>query len=384
MAKTSRGAVGVDLGVKVLDQAARVDAEQRLLAADRAGVGEVDRDLHGGARGASHRDRVHDRDGAILDDEIDHVGVAHACRGGHGGLVGGGKRVGGAVGERACGVGRRLERQDRARREVSVALGLRAVGADAGGRAGAAVDELDLPRAALTGAEGERHPLHHEPEPRILRCTFGLSQNSRRGRAPCPCHRPCGECDLFFGRLGPGLPGFLLVERERGGHERAERRRTGVGVAAQMVAGEGLELLGIDPVDPLAEARDRACEVAQRRRLSDGSRELRDAVRRGAEVQDCGRPAPRAFLGARPKHEERAWRDDERQRRQRPAVCERVDALEGERDPLRNRQVEGGEPRERRRPPPIGGRTDRGPGIEPDDGILRVADDLLGLHCGAT
>ena len=53
---------GVDLRVQVLDQAARLDAQQRLVAGDGAGVGEIDGDAHGGAGVAADGDGVDDGD----------------------------------------------------------------------------------------------------------------------------------------------------------------------------------------------------------------------------------------------------------------------------------------------------------------------------------
>ena len=70
----------VDLRVQVLDQAARVDAQERLGAGDRAGVGEVDGDADGGAGGAADRGGVEDREAAVLERELEPVGVAEARR----------------------------------------------------------------------------------------------------------------------------------------------------------------------------------------------------------------------------------------------------------------------------------------------------------------
>ena len=66
----------VDLRVQVLDEAARLDAQQRLGAGDGAGVGEVDGDAHRGAGAAADRQGVEDGDRAVLDGELELAGVA--------------------------------------------------------------------------------------------------------------------------------------------------------------------------------------------------------------------------------------------------------------------------------------------------------------------
>ena len=75
----------VDLRVQVLDQAARLDAQQRLVAADGADVGEVDDDPHRGAAGAADRGDVDDRGAVVFHHEIDADRVAEADGGPAGG-----------------------------------------------------------------------------------------------------------------------------------------------------------------------------------------------------------------------------------------------------------------------------------------------------------
>jgi hypothetical protein len=91
---------GIDLRMQVLDQAARLDAEQRLGPVDGATIGQIDDDANAGAAGAFDEAGFEDGDGAVLDRETDAVGVAETGGGARGSVAQRGKRGGGKLFQR--------------------------------------------------------------------------------------------------------------------------------------------------------------------------------------------------------------------------------------------------------------------------------------------
>src|SRR5690606_24131916 len=70
------GGSGVDLGVQMLHQTARLDAQQRLVPGDRAGLDQIDRHAHRGTRTALDRLAVEYRDLSIPDSKGELMTVA--------------------------------------------------------------------------------------------------------------------------------------------------------------------------------------------------------------------------------------------------------------------------------------------------------------------
>ena len=379
---------GVDLRVQVLDQASRLDAEQRLGTADRAGVGEVDGDADRGAGVAADRQRVEDRDLAVVDHEVEPDRVAEAGGGGGSrfGQSGEGARANLLERRRVGAGGGTLGPRERT--EVAAAgrrgsLGIRPEAAGQGRFAGALGDELQRARAVDSGADGDRQRLHDEADAGVGRGALGLAQDARRGRGPAAGHRPGGGLELLGGVLRPGAAGLrreVLADR---GEERAERRLLEARGGAEVAAHQRLYLLGVEAVDSDAEARDAADVEAQRR----GGADLRDhPLERdvaGAEVEHGARAAPGAVLGAAAQREEPVSGEAGRQVGHRTAGGQRGDAVEGEGDPRRHRQAERGEPREIGRPAAVDLGAHRLAGIEADDRAGRRRDDLLRFHCSA-
>ena len=374
----------VDLRVEVLDQAARLDAQQRLAAGDDARLGEVDGDADGGAGVAPGGLGVEDGDPALLEHEIELAGVAEAGGGALGERAELGEEVGGdllqrgaatALGEGqrpgvgGCGSGRKLLAP---RHKIPGHLG----GAGLGG------DELQVAGAAGARGEADGEALDDQAEAGVLGGAAGLAQDARRAGVPGAGHGAGGGLELLGRVLRPGLAGLVLEQRPDVGEERAEARRIGLG-AAEVAAHQRLDVLRIEAVDGLAEAGDRAHVEAQRRDLAEPGLQQFQRVVAGSDVEHRARAAPGALFRAAAQREEAAVGDAGRQAGHRAAGGEGRDAVEGERQPRRNRQAEGGEAGE------IGGAAAVGfdahgfARIETDDGVERCCDDLLRFHCTA-
>ena len=162
-----------------------------------------------------------------------------------------------------------------------------------------------------------------------------------------------------------------------------QRRLAALRPALEPPAGERLEVLRVEAVDDVGIGRDVAQVQPERGERADPVRQHLEAARAGAEVQERARPAPGALLGAAAQRQEVAGRERQQHRRHRGAGGERGNAVERERDAGRHRQAERGQAGE------LGGAAAEGAdahglaGIEGDDGVERVAGDLLRLHCSA-
>ena len=185
------------------------------------------------------------------------------------------------------------------------------------------------------------------------------------------------------GSCGHGSPVSSSKMGADGGEQRAERGGVGVGGSAEVAAAERLDVLGVEAVDGLAEADDRANVEAERRDLAEAGGERFQGVVAGAEVQHRARAAPLALAGAAAEREQAAVGEAGRQAGHRTAGGERRDAVEGEGDAGRDRQAEGGQAREIGGAAAVGVRPDGFAGIESDDGVERGRSDLLRFHCTA-
>ena len=363
-ADVARGG-GVDLRVQVLDQAARLDAQQRLVAGDGAGVRQVDGDAHGGAAGAADGHGVEDGGPAALDGELDEVGVAERPGGGGGGGFELGQRRGAELVERAGGRGGAGGGALRLRPEAAAALR----------GAGAAVDRLEVAGAAGAGAEAEREALDDEAEAGVGRRALGLAQDARRGAGPGAGHGAGGGLELGGGVGGPGLAGLLLEN-----FQHISGLRGGV---VRVAAEGGVEVLGVDPVHGVGEAGDEAAVEAEGGRGADALGETGDGRVGEADVEHGAGAAPGALLRAAAEREQGSGRQRGRQAGHRAAGGEGGDAGEGEGDARRDRQAEGGQARQVGGAAAVAVGADGVAGVEADDRAGQRADDLLRLHCSA-
>ena len=254
---------GVDLRVQVLDQAARLDAEQRLPPGDDAGVGEVDRDADGGAGVAADRQRVEDGDAAVLEGELELAGVAEAAVARSASPRSASSAAGALLQRRGCAPAAAGQRPGVA------AAGRRCPAPRAGSRRRPPARRYGRRRAAgaptplAPGPDAERQPLHDQAEAGALRRALGLAQDARRGGVPRPGHGAGRGLELLGRVLRPGLAGLRLEERQhvvelaRGaplGSERRGGRRMRV------------EVLGVEAVHSVGEARRSKRTVEAERR----------------------------------------------------------------------------------------------------------------------
>ena len=371
----------VDLRVQVLDQAARLDAEQRLGAGDGAGVGEIDGDAHGGAGVAADRHRVDDGRAAVAQREVELVGVAEAG--------GGGARRGGQRGQRRGG-----ELLERGR-------------VLAGGAAGVA----GQPARGCASPAGLEGAAHRRRAGRGCRRAAAGRRRRRRGppRARAPARRarapPSSGAPLARRRMR-AEGAFQARAMARAAASSCSRGSVGNGWPASSAKWSSIASMRLRSAAssslPLPFSRLRAsaskssgsrpctawAKAGMARRCSSSA--ARSPMRRASPGSVAG-PMPRfrSALGppqARCSGLQRSA--SSRPRRQgevghRAAVGERAHAVEGERDPRRDRQAERGQPRELRRPPAVGGVAHRLAGIEGDDGVGRRLGDLLRFHCSA-
>ena len=199
VAKTSRGAAGSICGCRCsirLRGSMRSSASLRVMAPACA---EVDGDAHGGAAGAADRHGVEDGERAVLDGELDEMGVAERP----GGRGGGGVELGRGRRGRASSSGRAV-------RGVEAGAAPCACGRKPPTRSGAPVrlsTAWSWPEPQSAGAEAEREALDDEAEAGVARARpwpgAGCAPRRRPRRGPWRGRRPrAGR----RGRQGQGSP----------------------------------------------------------------------------------------------------------------------------------------------------------------------------------
>ena len=137
-------------------------------------------------------------------------------------------------------------------------------------------------------------------------------------------------------------------------------------------------------MDRVGEGGDAAAiELAAPRGRRCGARAAGRVAALMPRFRSARRPAPVALLGAGAQGEQPAGGDRQRQRGHRAAVGEGAHAVEGERDAGRDRQAERGQARELGGAAAVGGDAHGFAGVKADDGVARIAGDLLRFHCSA-